>query len=151
MYLVITDAFSKWADIKEMPNITTATTIKAFAVYFSVWGLPSAIVTDNGPSFTSDSFKVYLEDCNVKHHRTAPYHPASNGAAENAVRSFKNKFKLLLRECASRHEALCQYLFQYRSSPHCTTEYSPAELQMGRKLRTRLSAVAMVARENVKR
>ena len=36
MYLVITDAFSKWVDIKEMPNITTATTIKAFAVYFSV-------------------------------------------------------------------------------------------------------------------
>ena len=85
----------------------------------------------------------------MKHHRTAPYHPASNGAAENAMRSFKDKFKVMLKENASRHDALYKFVFQYRSTPHCTTGYSPAELQMGRKLRTRLSAVTMSARENV--
>ena len=90
MYLVITDAYSKWVDIKEMSNITATTTIKAFTEYFSVWGFPNAIVTDNGPTFTSDSFRVFLESCNVKHHRTAPYHSTSNGAAENVVRSFKD-------------------------------------------------------------
>ena len=51
----------------------------------------------------------------------------------------------------SRHDALHKYLLRYRATPHCTTGYSPAELQMGRKLRTRLSAITTSARENVYR
>lgn len=86
MYLVITDAYSKWIDIKEMTNITTENTIKMLRDYFCTWGLPFLLVTDNGPSFTADLFKDFVTKNSVIHIRTAPYHPASNGAAENAVR-----------------------------------------------------------------
>lgn len=66
------------------------------------------------------------------HTKTPPYHPASNGAAENAVRSFKSKFKLYLKEKDAKDDALYRYLLYYRSTPHCTTGVSPAELQIGR-------------------
>ncbi|XP_014214167.1 uncharacterized protein K02A2.6-like [Copidosoma floridanum] len=148
MYLIITDAYSKWIDIREMNNITASSTIKVLKEYISTWGLPIAIVSDNGPTFTATEFQAFLKKNNIKHFNTAPYHPASNGAAENAVKTFKSKFKLLTKEM-TRHEALVRYLFVYRSAPHCTTGCSPAELQLGRKLRTRLSAIDASVRENV--
>lgn len=137
MYLLIIDAFSKWVDVKEMKNITSESTIDVFREYFSTWRLPSKLMTDNGPSFCSELFETFLKQNGVYHVKTAPYHPASNGAAETAVKSFKSKFKLIYKELGSRHTALNKYLFHVRSTPHCTTGVSPAELQMGRKFRSR--------------
>ncbi|XP_014204907.1 uncharacterized protein K02A2.6-like [Copidosoma floridanum] len=146
MYLVITDAFSKWIDIREMSNITTSNTIRILKDYFATWGLPLMIVSDNGPSFTSDDFKLFLEQNHIEHLKTAPYH---HGAAENPVKSFKNKFKLLIQGKNSRQDALAKYLIYFRSTPHCTTGVSPAELQLGRKIRARLDAIKPSIQEKV--
>ena len=127
-----------------MVNIAASNTILAFKEYFSTWGLPNSIVTDNGPTFTSGNFKNFLINNNVVRYKTAPYDPASNGAAENAVRSFKGKFKVLIKGKMSRQEALVRYLFYYRTTPHSTTGRTPAELHVGRQLRTRSTAKSTV-------
>lgn len=147
--MVIIDSYSKWLDVKEMRDITTDTTISAFKDYFCTWGIPVSLVTDNGPSFCSSNFERFLTEYGVRHIRTAPYHPASNGAAENAVRTFKKKYKILLEAGNSSHRALCKFLFSYRATPHCTTEYSPAELQIGRKFRTKLDLLKPTLRTAV--
>ena len=49
----------------------------------------------------------------------------------------------------SKHEALHMYLFSYRTTPHCTTNCTPAELQMDRKLRTRLDALRYETKQKV--
>ena len=77
------------------------------------------------------------------------YHPASNGTAENAVKTFKNKFKKLRESGFSVKDCLSKYLFHYRSSPHCTTGVSPAELQINRKLRTRWDLLKLDAKKRV--
>lgn len=105
-------------------------------------------VTDNGPSFVSDRFTTFLRCNGVKHVRTAPYHLASNGEAENAMRTFKTKFKLLLPKM-SRAEVLSKYLFASRSAVHSTTGVSPAERQFNRKMRTRLDLLKPTVRERV--
>ncbi|XP_051164950.1 uncharacterized protein K02A2.6-like [Leptopilina boulardi] len=147
MYLVIVDAYSKWLDVREMISITAEQTIIELKEYFSVWGLPHKLVTDNGPTFTSELFERFLKNNKILHIRTAPYHPALNGAAENGVGTFKAKFKLLLKQGLSRHDALCKFLFFYRATPHCTTNLSPAELQIGRQLRARFDAIKPIFRE----
>ena len=53
MYLLITDAHSKWPEITEMPSITASRTIDELRKLFSSYGLPEQIVTDNGPQFVS--------------------------------------------------------------------------------------------------
>lgn len=146
MYLIIIDSYSKWVDIKYMTDITTESTIRAFKEFFGTWGIPLTLVTDNGPSFVSDKFTTFLRCNGIKHVRTAPYHPASNGEAENAVRTFKAKFKLLLPRM-SRTEALSKFLFANRSAVHSTTGVSPAELQFNRKMRTRLDLLKPTVRE----
>lgn len=65
------------------------------------------------------------------------------------MRTFKIKFKALVKSGFSRHDALCKYLFQYRTTLHCTTGCTPAELQVGRTLRTRLSALKPSVRDTV--
>lgn len=114
MYLVIIDAYSKWIDIREMRDITATHTISELKDYFCAWGLPHKLVSDNGTTFVSSEFEKFLEHYGVQHIKTAPYHPASNGAAENAVRTFKMKFKLLRKSGLDSKEALRRYLFYYR-------------------------------------
>lgn len=71
-----------------------------------------------------------------------PFHPASNGFAENAVKSFKAGLSKALKDRAndgvSFETLVNRYLFSYRNSVHVTTGVSPAELMFQRKLRTRL-------------
>ena len=66
---------------------------------------------------------------------TSPYHPSSNGLAERAVQTFKNGIKKLEGDVQER---ISRFLFRYRVTPHSTTGLSPAELLMGRRLRTHL-------------
>ena len=89
MYLVVVDAYSKWLDVQLMNSITSESTIAKLKDIFTTHGLPQKIVTDNGPSFTSSTFKAYMDQNGIKHVCTAPYHPSSNGLAERAVQAFK--------------------------------------------------------------
>ena len=56
---------------------------------FAAYGLPDQIVSDNGPQFISDDFTMFTKRNGMKHIRSAPYHPASNGLAERCVQSLK--------------------------------------------------------------
>ena len=71
----------------------------------------------------------------IKHIKVAPYHPASNGLAERAVRIFKGYKKM---EDGSVQTKLSRFLLSYRTTPHSTSGVEPAELPMKRKLRTHL-------------
>jgi hypothetical protein len=79
---------------------------------------------------------------NIKHIFTPPYHPKSNGLAENVVRNFKNGLNIILNENTTDLEtAMARYLLAYSTAPHATTKTSPAEMMFGRKLRIRLDNV----------
>ncbi|XP_014204701.1 uncharacterized protein K02A2.6-like [Copidosoma floridanum] len=89
MYLILIDAFSKWVQAYEMRDISAKATVEAFKEYVAAWGLPIKVVTDNGPAFVAREFQEFLHKNNIIHLTSPPYHPASNGAAENAVKTFK--------------------------------------------------------------
>ena len=126
MLLVLIDAYSKWIDVEVMQSITAAKTIERLRTNFAVHGLPRKIVTDNGPTFTSQDFKIFTERNSIKHITRAPYHPSSNGLAERAVRIVKQPLKS--GEGNSIQEKLSKFLFKYRITPQSSTEISPAEL-----------------------
>ena len=75
----------------------------------------------------------------IVHVTSAPYHPSTNGLAERAVQSFKQGIKRITG--STIQERLSRFLFQYRITPHTTTGVSPAELLMGRCLRSRLDSL----------
>ena len=59
VYLLITDAHSKWPAIIEMTGTAASRTVKELFKLFSSFGLPEQIETDNGPQFVSEEFGVF--------------------------------------------------------------------------------------------
>ena len=78
-YLLIVDAHSKWPEVYVTQSTTAANRIELLNGLFVSYGLPEEIVSDNGPQFTSDEFKVFIQSNGIIHTRIPPYHPASNG------------------------------------------------------------------------
>ena len=88
MFLFAIDAHSKWPEVYPMSSTTTGKTLDILGHIFAAHGLPEQIVTDNVPQFTLDDFAKFAKLNGIKHIRTAPYHPTSNGLAERFVQSF---------------------------------------------------------------
>ena len=139
MFLILIDAHSKWIEVHPMTTITSMATIQKLRVTFAQLGVPETVVTDNGPSFVSEEFKLFLKKNGIAHVTSAPYHPSSNGLAERAVQIFKQGLKKLKEGTLA--EKIARFLFQYRITPQSTTGVSPAELLMGRRLRSRLDLI----------
>ena len=120
-----------------MVKSTDATnSAKVLRKWFAMHGLPHVIVSDNGPGFASSEFGEFLKFNGVRHMFTALYHPSSNGQAERMVRTLKDALKVLKGDVETK---LCRFLFKYRITPHTSTGRSPAELLLGRQLRSALS------------
>ena len=141
MFLVVVDAHSKWPEVIPMHTATSATTIQALRNMFAKFGLPDQIVSDNGSQFCSDEFQSFLKVNGIRHIRSAPYHPSTNGLAERFVQSFKLAMKSAKASETTIHECLARYLIAYRNAAHNTTQASPASLMFGRPLRTRLDLI----------
>ena len=108
-------------NVNEIADITTSNTIKGLKEYFRTKASPPKLMMDNGPTLKSKPFQQFVERNVVIHITLLPYRSLSNRATENVLKSFKEKFKVLLKEYESEDYALFKYLFYCRSTPHCIT------------------------------
>ena len=79
MFFVVVNAYSKWPHVVMMQSTTVSKTIAALRGKFSMYGFPKQIVSDNGLQFTAEDFAVFMKSIGIRHMRTAPYHPSTNG------------------------------------------------------------------------
>ncbi|XP_054713679.1 uncharacterized protein K02A2.6-like [Uloborus diversus] len=156
--MVLIDAHSKWAEVAPMSNTTAQNTIEKLRGIFACFELPHTLVSDNGPPFYSEEFRQFTANNGVKHIPTPPYHPQSNGAAENLWKTVKSWIvKAVTSKCErqsnnkfSVQDIIHKSLFDYRNTPHTTTGEAPAKLMFGRALRTRLDLLRLNLEERVK-
>ncbi|KAK3098183.1 hypothetical protein FSP39_016945 [Pinctada imbricata] len=140
-FFILVDAHSKWPEVIPMKRITTARTIEILRTIFSRNGIPEQIVSDNGPQFTSAEFGQFMKNNAIRHYKSAPYHPATNGLAERFVQTFERSIKSMKHDSMSLNKKIANFLLQYRNTPHTTTNESPAKLFVGRQLRSRLDLI----------
>ena len=126
MWLIVVDAHTKWPEVIAMKTTTASNTITALRSLFARYGIPSQIVSDNGPQFISEEYQQFCERNGIRRALVAPYHPSSNGEAERFVQTFKSGI---------------------RNYAHGTTGKSPAEMMFGRCIRTRLDLLHPTAKE----
>ena len=86
------------------------------------------MITDNGPQFDSKEMKEFSQSYGFEHITTSPYYPQANGLAERTVKTVKT----LLENSSDPYRAL----LSYRATPIPWCALSPAELLMGRTIRT---------------
>ncbi|XP_037047662.1 uncharacterized protein K02A2.6-like [Bradysia coprophila] len=154
MFLVITDSYSKWPEVYHMASLEARVTIEKFQNYFARFGLASLIVTDNGKQFVAAEFTDFCDRNGIKYMTTAAYEPHSNGAAGNAVKSFKSGIN---KACDDPKNAktplntiIDRYLFFYRSSTHSSTQETPHKLLFGREMLTHFDRLRPAMLEKVK-
>ena len=141
-YLIVCDASSKWIECFHAKTTSSGVVMEHLSSLFSRFGLPKTIVSDNAPCFKSEEFQRFLTRLKILHLTGAPYHPETNGLAENAVKTIKlfmKKENLMEKQPNVVMDHLNKFLFLYRNTPHATTNETPAQLMFGRPLRTHIS------------
>lgn len=139
-YLAIIDAHSKWIECFPMQSTDTRSIIDRLDEVSSRFGLIKVLVSDNAANYCSKDLETYCSLNGIKHVTSPPYHPQSNGQAENTARILKRGIKLILLTNTTElfNRRVSKLLFELRNSTHCTTGFSPAQLMFGRSLRCRL-------------
>ena len=124
MHMVIDDATRLvYAEILGDERARTAARFLVRAVrWFRAQGITAdRILTDNGNPYRSRAWRRVCRMAGLRHRRTRPYHPQTNGKAERWIQT-------ALRECldlevfnesAQRHEGLRRFVQWYNSHrPH---------------------------------
>lgn len=130
IYLLVVDYFSRYVEITNMhKSIQSTNIVGAMKAIFARHGIPEELRSDNGPQFASAEFSHFAKEWGFKHNTTSPRFPQANGEVERAVKTVKSILK--------KEKDPAKGLLAYRSTP-LACGYSPAELLMGRRLRTTL-------------
>ena len=129
-YVVIVDYFSRYPEVIKLRSTTSNTVIDAVKAVFSRHGIPESVRSDNGPQFSSHEFAKFAASYGFKHTTSSPYFPQSNGLAERTVQTVKNILK------GNQDPYLAILTYRSTQLPWCGL--SPAQLLMGRQLRTNL-------------
>ena len=112
---------------------------------FSRWGLPTKIITDNGKQFESRQFEDIFKSLGIEHARPTLYHPPANKAVECINRFLTDQLRLARVENSPVDNALFIALSMHRSTRHCTTQKSPAELMCARGMAMPLNRLRKLA------
>lgn len=136
MYLlVITDAFTKYVNIKAVRDTKTTTAIKIFKEHFGYFGTPSRLVTDRGSCFTSSKFKLFMQELGIKHVLNAVATPRANGQVERFNRTV---ISALGARCHGENNSWDEFVNEIQLGMNTTvnksTNKSPSELLFGCKL-----------------
>eukprot|EP00731_Ephydatia_muelleri_P032552 Em0024g96a len=129
-YVVIVDYFSRYPEVIKLSSTTSNTVIDAVKAVFSRHGIPESVRSDSGPQFSSHEFAKFAASYGFKHTTSSPYFPQSNGLAERTVQTVKNILK------GNQDPYLAILTYRSTQLPWCGL--SPAQLLMGRQLRTNL-------------
>ena len=87
-FLIVTDSFSKWPEVAVISKTDAETTVEKVREWVASFGLPDTMYRDNSRQFTPEAFVNFCKNNRIRCKTSPPYHPASNGAAENAVKTF---------------------------------------------------------------
>ena len=117
------------AEVQKLSSTTytSSSVITHLKSIFVRFGIPVEMVSDNGPQFSSQEMN-FSENYGFRHITTSPHYPQANGLAERTVKTVKN----LLENASDPYKAL----LSYRATPLPWCALSPAELLMGRRIRT---------------
>ncbi|UYV82874.1 K02A2.6-like, partial [Cordylochernes scorpioides] len=107
-----------------LDRLTANVVVRSCKSIFARHGIPETVVSDNGTQFGN-----FARQYGFTHVTSSPRFPQSNGMAEAGVKIAK----LILK----KNQDPSLGLLEYRPTP-LENGYSPAELLMGRKLRTTL-------------
>lgn len=129
--LTMIDRKTRWPEAVPISSITAENVAKHLVdTWFSRYGIPDTIITDQGTQFESSLFHTLSSTFGFKHSHTTSYHPQSNGMIERFHRSLKTSLRCLSIS-ANWTSSLPLVLLGWRNTIHSSSGVSPAQLLFG--------------------
>ena len=121
--------------MRKIPNSTSSAVIRELELIFSEFGRPFIFRSDNGPCYSSEEFKFFMQNWLIEHRTSSPHYPQSNGLAESMVKVSKNLIeKALLQDLPWN-----RLILDYRCTLVSSEIPSPAEILFCRRFRSSIS------------
>ena len=135
--LVVVDHFTRNVQAFITKNHTACTTARVlYNNFFSVFGFPQKLLSDQGTKFTGDVLAAMCKLLGIEKIRTTPYHLQTNGLAERVHQTLQRMIgKLDLEKCRKWPEHIGFVLIAYNATRSQVTGYSPYFLKFGRRPR----------------
>ncbi|UYV85027.1 ATP2C1, partial [Cordylochernes scorpioides] len=150
--LTIVDHFSKYAlaiPVKDTKAETTCNTLSDNLLY--VFGTPKCIISDQGKSFDSSTFRDFTRLYGIKHIMASAAHPQTNGLCEKLNGIIKNGIRVYLEDDHAEWPRFVKTAtFAYNSSIQSSTQVTPHKLIFGVEPRTSLDVGLPTVDEPVK-
>ena len=97
--IVAVDYFTKWVEAEALATITESkTTSFIWRSIICRFGIPNAIVTDNGKQFDNANFRTFCSTLGIRNAFSSPAHPQANGQVEAVNKIIKENLKLKLEK-----------------------------------------------------
>jgi transposase InsO family protein len=129
---VMVDDHSRLAYAEVLPTLTARCAVgfvRRAAAWFSERGVEiRAVMTDNGSTYLAHTHRQALAELGLRHLRTRPYRPRTNGKAERFIQTLLNEwaYERLYGSSAERTAALPLFLDRYNyRRPHGSLGHQP--------------------------
>ena len=131
--LVVVDHFTHYVQAFVTNNHTAFTTARVlYNNFFSVFGFPQRLMSDQGTEFTGDVIAAMCKLLGIEKIRTTPYHPQGNGLAERVHQTLQRMIgKLDPEKHRKWPEHIASMMFAYNTTWSQVTGYSPYFLMFG--------------------
>ncbi len=130
-YLILEDYYSKWPCVAPLKSLVASSVINEMERFFADFGVPSVLVSDNGPQFGCAEFRRFCQSKGIRHTTSSPEYPKSNGLIERMVQTVKERLLKMIQDGRTLWEALAAI----RSTPVSSSLPSPSVLLQSRNLR----------------
>lgn len=129
--LTMIDRKTRWVEAVPLSCISATNVAKhLISTWFSRYGIPDHIITDQGTQFEGSLFLTLSQSYGFKHIHTTSYHPQANGLIERFHRSLKTSLRCLSIK-GDWVTALPMVLLGWRNTVHSASGSSPAKLLFG--------------------
>ena len=134
--VVFQDYFTKWVECKPLRAATAKSVLEAFQEQVILrWGLPSVLLSDNGPQYVSQLMATVAETYGISQTFTPYYCPQAN-PTERVNRVIKTMISSYLGKHHNDWDLyLREFAYALNTSVHSATGYTPAYLNLGRELK----------------
>ncbi|XP_004309864.1 PREDICTED: uncharacterized protein LOC101302897 [Fragaria vesca subsp. vesca] len=131
--IVLVDYNTKWIEEEPLATITTEKVINfLWCNLYCRFGVPQAIITDNGTQFDNETFREFLFEQGTTIFYASPGHPQTNGQVEAINKLIKQNLKKRLEDAKGLWAAkLPEVLWTLRTTPTVATGESPYLLSYG--------------------
>ena len=136
--LVITDAFTKYAEVVPIPDKQAETVAnEIFTHWICRFGSPVQIHSDGGKEFCNKLLNELFNLLDIKHTKTSPAHPQCNAQVEVFNKTLAKYLASFVDQTTLDWEQyIPAMMFSYNTSYHSTIMTTPFELLYGMKPRT---------------